>query len=1765
MSCNIKYDDLIFSIQKVSRFNTNEYYVFIGDTDQSLSNIFKKLENRQGINKDEIILLKKNYPEYYTGWINIVKNKIKIKFIAYKIHIDDSINEIRNKIFIFLSNPESKSYILPKNQELWLETTNKNRKIIGYYYENSKIKKKIYTTPHLFNPSKIDDEFLKDTDKKRNNSENNMLIYDLLNDDNYIKTTIYLSDAKDEEEFLKSKKIDINKSFIEGYFKKYWPYVDLSYNYEDIKNNYLLTKEYYLRENYIFNLIKNIEKDNNIFGSCNMLTIKLNVNDDDEEINNQNNFLIEKYVDLYPIFDYLREDKIDEKTPFIKYSEDILEAPFSIISKKALDNNRINKDILREWLGITKDVQRRTNSISIKRYIKDYNNEPRYSSLSLSKSGKIEINISFHAYNNANFNDVELTIKDCKKFVEELNKNRIIKKKNEKQKISPPDMDIVDNRVNFKNNTKILYMNIAIPLNLDKPLDFKKLLEFSKKFPYFLAEFPKNLLKKTSNDEKELKSIKLKYKRVSLFANMNDILLDIDILKQSGKDTLFILKFLEKKYQKNIDEVKKYLIEWERKYSSSKSSKVSSESKPGITVIISNSNITLTGLTKVYQVPLLYNFFVGFLELFINYENYLKKTDFKKIFMNKNLNIEYKEEVNEIDKDVSLELNQIYNLNNYNNNIFIDENSDEFIRMNEEINNQLININQNIDISESNEAYNNNKKIVGLASNDEIGTDIRLVCKDAIPEKDTCADFCNDKKYFLRRLQRYDNKLFKFKVDKKNKQSQYSRGCQQANKQPVVLPYDPETNPKIKRDSYTFAVKYSSDPNSFQRWYVCPRIWCPYCEIPISEADVDPKSIRIRSVEGGQCKTAICPFGNHQIFMRDQDKKAWIYPGFLSNLSPKGLCLPCCFVLSQDNPKSASYSTFKKCMGDEVEDVNIKNGQIYILGKGIPIEKDRYGKIPVEIARILKTNLDTGYLNFQKGYLRKGVKHFKNNSFLSAIADVLSCDKENLKIDIYKIKNLLIEKLNETIFRSIYNGNLENTFHNPKSRLSPLENFKNYILNEFVEIDHKYLWDFLQRPNILFENGVNIFIFSNNNLLCPLGENIKYFYDITKKSVLLVKHNDYYEPIYYLEGDGKGTSKKLCIFNNDKEEIRKLFEISYNGCKFKFDIDWVSVLKDNIKKYDLKIDNITINLGDNLQDTLNEILTNIQNNKLDNKYLPNLQYIDTYSKVFGIKLNNGLYIPTSPSKLITQLKYKIVDDVSQIDKISLNEVLKYSSELSNKTKLKCKITHKILDIKNMKNIIALVNENNRFIPIKEILNKDKTLKISNINYFSDIDEALENKIQIHDKRVEQINKKNFEDETYIRMKFELSKFLQIKDNKTYFVKILDIINSEDTDIIKNRKEMYGVLNGIFKEIISTNNRKFDYGDYKTPNKRIPCFLKNKLNKNIKLSCESDPHCVSVNNSCKLYVNKKNLLDNHRNFDNYDYYVSKIVDELLRFKMKRNEIINDNIPNIINKEIIEENPNKYIIIHTLNNDDISNIVENIFRDNKGIFIDNRNLYEEISTQEISFKKDKYLIADKTIIRNNKIEDLCVYWDKLLGDKFKVKLTNENDIFTLLPIALNSTEFKDKMNEELTINTIKSKIVNYIKKIIDKKINNITNATIIELYSKESNKIFKYVTSIESLLTEILGDNYMGSELELNFISKIFNINFIIIDKRLKKDKAGYKLIITDPSNKYIILYKYIVHDTNKYYLIQNKNTIIFKLNDFPQKFINVLNKNKLLAE
>ena len=194
------------------------------------------------------------------------------------------------------------------------------------------------------------------------------------------------------------------------------------------------------------------------------------------------------------------------------------------------------------------------------------------------------------------------------------------------------------------------------------------------------------------------------------------------------------------------------------------------------------------------------------------------ETTFNNVLKNKSFN-----ENEELDEDLlnSNEENDLYNKNEG------DVYSEDYL------NTDMI---EDIDL---NSILNKKKNAPQKKYNEQISNEIKLdvVCDKPNYATDTCMDICNDTYYYLRRLQRFDTRLFKFKATGKYK-SLYSKKCQSSQeRQPIVLESDPEKNPKIKRDSYTYAIKYGSDANH-QYYYICPKVWCPTCKIPIKFEDL---------------------------------------------------------------------------------------------------------------------------------------------------------------------------------------------------------------------------------------------------------------------------------------------------------------------------------------------------------------------------------------------------------------------------------------------------------------------------------------------------------------------------------------------------------------------------------------------------------------------------------------------------------------------------------------------------------------------------------------------------------------------------------------------------------------------------------------------------------------------------------------------------------------------------------------------------------------
>ena len=105
-------------------------------------------------------------------------------------------------------------------------------------------------------------------------------------------------------------------------------------------------------------------------------------------------------------------------------------------------------------------------------------------------------------------------------------------------------------------------------------------------------------------------------------------------------------------------------------------------------------------------------------------------------------------------------------------------------------------------------------------------------------------------------------------------------------------------------------------------------------------------------------------------------------------------------------------------------------------------------------------------------------------------------------------------------------------------------NFIAYLRDDTVEIDAEYLWDLICKPNPkLFPNGINMVILElsrkdvtdNVEILCPSNHYSTTFFDVKKRSFILLKIDNFYEPIYSYESrkDEINIQRYFSVMNNE--------------------------------------------------------------------------------------------------------------------------------------------------------------------------------------------------------------------------------------------------------------------------------------------------------------------------------------------------------------------------------------------------------------------------------------------------------------------------------------------------------------------------------------------------------------------------------------------------------------------------------------------------------
>lgn len=850
------------------------------------------------------------------------------------------------------------------------------------------------------------------------------------------------------------------------------------------------------------------------------------------------------------------------------------------------------------------------------------------------------------------------------------------------------------------------------------------------------------------------------------------------------------------------------------------------------------------------------------------------------------------------------------------------------------------------------------------------------------------------------------------------------------------------------------------------------------------------------------------------------------YIGFLSrSKNPDDLCMPCCFKKDPIDSKNIEKKNYYlKCMGKNNDIVETKKktqiDKIYILQDTNKIQEGRFGFLPKTLDIYLnsmmknKVNIKNHYLvNTDNEYLFKyGIKISKL-PFLEAVSSIYD-------ISVSDISSILIKKLkedkNDILFTSLNSGDIKTQFLSKKEFIKYLEN------NE--SIDYDIIADFLSKPNIISEFGINFYIFKRRIieikhelekkivhddfiLECNNIENDIYREDKDRDNIILLKDDNIYYPIFLVSKPKPNSNIEI----NNKFKYNKIIDHCLKFYKIGCNKDTVTKFNPGIK-YNAK--------------QLNDFLIKTNNKNLLVKY----QTIDTRNKCRSVILNNGILLPTYPSGIIDNIiiiknhdKYLLniqntLKNLLFIDKVIPELDFKpvgfqYTEQKNNK--------YYIVALLLLNNISCIIKpEFFNDTVIKQIAKDSSKKDFIKINI--SIDDLLDNEIKkgsdnyIIDDRIISWNNSNYNNESYNLFRLELSNYLKINSKiREKIIKILEnnkIVNKEKKELLKkimfkvSNKDLYNISNQIGgndkDSLLIVNDVIPNINNYSITNKRDICITN--IDKN---SCNNKYHCKWHYGNCLYSIDNKNLI----------IFINKIVEEFVKDEMKSKELLS--IDNYFVSDIVDQNKfttrkNQKIIKSDIIN--VNKILSEIFGEDNIPKIGKRKMSKigkSINEENIENPLEKLgnMYIQNIIPNNNTIIRAFsnqYYW-----------ISN-----TLYDIDFRNLGYYNNLQTDLT-NYFKSNIIDFLKDISNK---DYIKENLSDFISKDINSyIYEFGNTSLTISNGIV---------ELMILSKIYNLEIVIFNSYnkiiyiIKDGKNFLKFNLKNYNNNYLkttinILYEY----------------------------------------
>jgi len=1053
----------------------------------------------------------------------------------------------------------------------------------------------------------------------------------------------------------------------------------------------------------------------------------------------------------------------------------------------------------------------------------------------------------------------------------------------------------------------------------------------------------------------------------------------------------------------------------------------------------------------------------------------------------------------------------------------------------------------------------------------------------------------NNPNYFFERMYKRDPKLFLKAKD--GRFNAYSRICPHTlRRQPVILTdKEKEKIDKNHPNSYSKAIKYGSSSNK-QFWYICPRYWCLKDNTSLTEEEVKagvcggqiipmdaktvPKGKYIYEFNVGE--------KNNEHLDKDGNYITH-YPGFLKKDShPDNSCIPCCFKYWDAD---SQVQRRQQCLQNkEVITKSQKVVEDYIKNPNkFPLKQNALGYLPMNAQKLLNNNnelcqvskKDKSLKEFYPCLIRKGVENNNNQSFLGAIADIYSeFTRYNSSVSISQLKQIILGKLNLDIFITLQNGNLVTLFEKELPMLdinqfsttdiykklnmdniirsssrtteeqrtmdyfikiaSSFMNYINFIRDDTIDIDYAYLWDFVTK--YLFDIPVNMIILDsienditdNIEIICPSNHYAGQFFNAKDKTIILIKREKFYEPIYQYENDGRSINIKTKLFDLQSEtmssELKKVITNIKNNMvkckpynslpnvyKFKMNFPLVYMIEKLSQNKDFSIINQVLNY----------------NNKV-------------VGLIITLNSSKPFYIPFEPSSIINSLPLITIDAVQWNNYTTTLSTL---TDTYNLLDIPCQPRIKVLE-DNL--IVGILTETNQFIPINppsENIYDDTLRTYEGLNYVtSDNKTLLSNEKDT--KRIETIKKIRLEHRFYNAFRNTVRRLLNTFEYKNIRNSIEDIIKDANLYLTKLNK-IYDILKELTQSFIIFKD--YDLDEVIKLENISTCIYNS--------TCSERPYCqMTENDVCAIVLPKLNLISKA---NNENIYFGRVADELIRFNKIRNYILFTD--NYLNFEKIDYNlhANEIILLNSIL------FKGDYFEDIEDVTINNP--YVTHNTYDTAFP-NKSIRIDNTINLKERtistIPEKCNKEIKLVGKTEKW--------FPLLPKNTKIVNFD--INHECSFQIIIDIINDYTQKIYTSKgIKTILLNLYIPLLKKFGNSVLDTlqsqgkVTFINDVRNNILTfDNYIMSEhyyitnFDIVLLAKHFKLPIIIISSTKLKENKKDSMSLNSNEFYYIIKQFGITkNEMQRYALLLTENeTLKFNITQLSIPFFDKIKENAL---